>query len=49
MSVRSRASTGSNAFLFGRSLRPGTYTLRLMATARDGRTAHATGSLKVVR
>lgn len=49
LGVRSRASVGTNTLRFGRSLRPGTYGLRLVAETNDGRTAQSTGSLKVVR
>jgi hypothetical protein len=49
MRVTAHASTGSNTLVFGRSLRFGSYSLRLAATTLDGRLDGATASLRVVR
>ena len=43
------AARGPNQLAFGRVLRPDSYDLRLVATTRDGRSARATASLRVVR
>jgi hypothetical protein len=47
--ARARAVRGPNRLAFGRSLRPGSYGLRLVAATPDGRSARSTASLKVVR
>ena len=45
---RASAPAGTGAFFFGRQLSPGLYALRLSAATRDGRSARAVGSLRLL-
>ena len=47
LSVKQQGKAGANTLKFGRALKPGSYALRLRATATGGRGAVATASLVV--